>query len=154
MSMLYKYSIYRKKEDWLYVVYSRKGFFFELQSVDRGIRECEPIPTIYLSIRNAETGKMVGQMRFNRDPVYSEENIRMAFNMMDTSFIDPETLEGGSRLEELVVGGIWLSKLKINRRRIISSAVCHIHRNISLTKLFFINIIIKKQKKRRKVKWI
>ena len=82
--------------------------FFEVTTISRA--KGEFIPTVYLSIRNANTGKMMGQMRFNLDKNYSDKNVRMAFNMMDSNLIDPIRAEGCDLLEEIVIGGfIWAS---------------------------------------------
>lgn len=85
--------------------------FFEVTSISRA--KGNYIPTVYLSMRNVKTGKMIGQMRFNADENYFSSDVnrvRMAFNLMNAEIINPETLSGNELLEEIVAGGlIWAS---------------------------------------------
>ena len=78
--------------------------FFEVTSTSR--QKGEFIPTVYLNIRHTDNSKMVGQMRFNLDELYSKANVRMAFNMINPEMVNPEKQEGSDFLEEVVVGGL------------------------------------------------
>ncbi len=81
--------------------------FFTLAAIDR--KADEEVPTIFLNILNRSSGKVIGQMRFNKDPLYSSANdeIRMAFDVLDPNLLDPIS---STILEDIVVGGmVWCS---------------------------------------------
>ena len=67
--------------------------------------------TVYLNIHDRSGGdlKLIGQMRFNFDPLYSKNptEIRMSFNSYDASYFD--TL-GKNYLEDIIVAGfLWIT---------------------------------------------
>ena len=82
--------------------------FFRVASISRS--KGDLVPTIFLDILDASTGKFIGQMRFNKDEKYSSSNIRMAFNVLDPNDIYPISQEKCDLLEDIIIGGfIWLS---------------------------------------------
>lgn len=83
--------------------------FFRVSAIDRKVNGN---PTVYLDIFERDSNRLIGQMRYNNDPLYSKnsKDVRMAFDVMKTSMISP--INGGSQLlEDIIVGGIlWLIK--------------------------------------------
>ena len=83
--------------------------FFRVSTIDR---EEGRNPKVYLDIFERDSQRLIGQMRFNSDPIYSKkkEDIRMAFDVLKTSMISP-TNGGAQMLEDIVAGGIlWVMK--------------------------------------------
>lgn len=83
--------------------------FFRVSTIDRKDGET---PKIYLDIYERDSQRLIGQIRYNADPLYSQkkEEIRMAFDVLKPSMISP--VNGGSQLlEDIIVGGIlWVMK--------------------------------------------
>jgi len=89
--------------------------FFSVAAIVRGD---DGFPTIYLDIRR--DGKLIGQMRFNKDEIYSKEHIRMAYNLTNPNMVNPVT-GGRELLEEIVIGGlIWAS---MDNHKLLSNGV-------------------------------
>lgn len=83
--------------------------FFRVSTIDRVEGEN---PKIYLDIYERDSQRLIGQIRYNFDPNYSnkKEDIRMSFDVLKPATISP--LNGGSQLlEDITVGGIlWVMK--------------------------------------------
>ncbi len=66
-------------------------------------------PTVFLDIYNRKEKTIIGQIRFNFDPNYSnkKEYIRMSFNVVDRSLIDPMRTD---ILEDIITAGfLWIT---------------------------------------------
>lgn len=81
--------------------------FFKVATIDR--KQNHDVPTVYLDLYDRRERKIIGQIRFNHDPLYSKNSkyIRMSFDVFEIKDLDPTYT---TYLEDIIVGGfLWIT---------------------------------------------